>query len=209
MHINPRLTAFFISGDLMKISEKIAKAVRIVTAPPAFIGLLLVGCIAREGGAFAPPGLFVSVFFLQVLTPALAYPAQKILPRFRDQGRDGQRRLAFIFTAAGYTLALACALIFRAGSGLLFITVTYFIAALLLAVINKFSRVHASGHACSSIGTMACMIKFFGNALIAPCAVVAAVTMWASLKLGRHTASEFIMGAATGIAAFCISLIII
>lgn len=198
-----------LSGDLMKISEKIAKAVRIVTAPPVFIGLLLIGCIAQKGGAFASPGLFAAVFFLQVLTPALAYPAQKILPRFKNQGRGGQRRLAFIFTAVGYTLSLACALIFHAGEDLLFITVTYFAAALLLAVINKFSKVHASGHACSAIGTMACMIKFFGYALIAPCAVVAAATMWASLKLGRHTAPEFILGAVTGIAAFCVSLIII
>ena len=56
---------------------------------------------------------------------------------------------------------------------------------------------------------MVCMIRFFGPAFIAPCALIAAATMWASLKLGRHTASELILGAAIGVAAFLICGIII
>ena len=62
---------------------------------------------------------------------------------------------------------------------------------------------------CSSIGTMACIIRFFGPLSVAPCVLVGAATMWASLKLGRHTAAEFILGAAIGVAAFFISGIII
>ena len=193
----------------MKTSEKIAKAIRVFTIPPVFVGLLLIGCLVRGGRDFAAPWLFAAVFFFQVLAPTLAYPIQLLVPRLKAQGRDGQRRLAFILTAVGYTLSFICSLVFSAGKELLFITAVYFSAALLLAVVNKFNRVKASGHACSSIGTMVCMIRFFGPAFIAPYALIAAATMWASLKLGRHTAPEFILGAAIGVAAFLICGIII
>lgn len=183
-------------------TQKIAKAIRVVTIPPVFVGLLLIGCLVRYGRDFAAPWLFAAVFFFQVLAPTLAYPIQLLVPRLRGQGREGQRRLAFILTAVGYTLSFIFSLVFSASKELLFITAAYFSAALLLAVINKFSKVKASGHACSSIGTMACIIRFFGPLSIAPCVLVGAATMWASLKLGRHTAAEFILGAAIGVAAF-------
>ena len=190
-------------------TQKIAKAIRVVTIPPVFVGLLLIGCLVRYGRDFAAPWLFAAVFFFQVLAPTLAYPIQLLVPRLRGQGREGQRRLAFILTAVGYTLSFIFSLVFSASKELLFITAAYFSAALLLAVVNKFSKVKASGHACSSIGTMACIIRFFGPLSIAPCVLVGAATMWASLKLGRHTAAEFILGAAIGVAAFFISGIII
>ena len=190
-------------------TQKIAKAIRVVTIPPVFVGLLLIGCLVRYGRDFAAPWLFAAVFFCQVLAPTLAYPIQLLVPRLRGQGREGQRRLAFILTAVGYTLSFIFSLVFSASKELLFITAAYLSAALLLAVVNKFSKVKASGHACSSIGTMACMIRFFGPLSIAPCVLVGAATMWASLKLGRHTAAEFILGAAIGVAAFFISGIII
>lgn len=193
----------------MKASEKIAKAIRIVTIPPVFVGLLLIGCLVRDGKSFAPAGLFAAVFFFQVLMPTLAYPIQKLSPRLRGQGRDAQRKLAFILTAVGYTLSLICALAFHGSEELVFITATYFAAALLLVVVNKFSRIKASGHACSSIGTMTCMVWFFGNALIVPCALTGAATMWASLKLGRHTAGEFLLGAFISVAAFCVNIIVL
>lgn len=188
----------------MNTSEKIAKAIRTVTIPPVFVGVLLISCIIRDGRDFASPWLFAAVFFLQVLAPTLAYPIQALVPKLKEQGREGQRKLAFILTAAGYTLSFACALIFHAGSELLLITATYFIAALLLAVVNKFSKVKASGHACSSIGTMVYMAWFFGPVLIAPCVIIGAATMWASLKLKRHTAAEFILGALISVTAFIV-----
>ena len=44
--------------------------------------------------------MLCGLLFLVVL-PLLAYPLQKYIPHFKDSGRDGQRSLAMIFSAAG------------------------------------------------------------------------------------------------------------
>ncbi len=35
----------------------------------------------------------------------LAYPMQKILPHWKQKGQEGQRKLAFLFSMAGYSAA--------------------------------------------------------------------------------------------------------
>lgn len=97
----------------MKTSEKIAKAIRVFTIPPVFVGLLLIGCLVRGGRDFAAPWLFAAVFFFQVLAPTLAYPIQLLVPRLKAQGRDGRHTAPeFILGAAiGVAAFLICGII--------------------------------------------------------------------------------------------------
>jgi hypothetical protein len=45
--------------------------------------------------------IVLAVLSLMII-PVLAYPLQNVIPGFKGKGRDGQRKLAFIFTLFGY-----------------------------------------------------------------------------------------------------------
>ena len=101
--------------------DKVFRSIRILTVPPVFALALLVTAYCCLPGVFASPGELLGFILCLSVLPVLGYPLQRVLPHFREKGREGQRSLAMLFSAAGYLLGLAAALITHASRALLVI----------------------------------------------------------------------------------------
>lgn len=84
--------------------NKIHKMIRILTVAPfmAIITLSILLIFRKE----VYPNLWYYLFSLCFLglLPLLAYPLQRFIPPFKNQGRRGQRNLAIVFAVIGYIL---------------------------------------------------------------------------------------------------------
>lgn len=117
-------------------AAKTEKFIRVVSIPPVMVTLL-----------FNDAAEAIVPIVLLGIVPVLAYPCQRFFPRFMDEGRDGQRKLAFIFSLVGYSAALVWALLARVGATLKLICLSYYFSAVILTILNKFMHIKASAHA--------------------------------------------------------------
>lgn len=80
------------------------KIIRVITVTPVVtIGMLLTLFVLRPK---IFPNMFYLVltfFFLSVMT-LIAYPLQKILPGWKEKGRDGQRMFALYLGSSVFTM---------------------------------------------------------------------------------------------------------
>ena len=187
--------------------QKLAKVISILTVAPLMALLLLSWLYCADPVLFG--GLFqylLAVLFLVVL-PIFAYPLQKILPPFRSQGRPGQRKLAFFMAVLGYTLGIVCAAIARAPKTLWLIYLTYFFSGILLTLLNRVTKVRASGHACGVAGPIALLIYMRGAPAL-PMLLLLPLVYWARLAMKRHTPVDLVWGTLTPLAALLLSLLL-
>ena len=167
------------------MKNKIAKIISLITVAPIMaLGLLTLLYFSSNSFHNLTHYLF-AIIYLTVL-PILAYPLQKVLPRFKDKGRKGQRELAFIMVILGYTLGIISAFVLKAPIQYLIIYLAYFLSGISLALINKLSKVKASGHACGVAGPIVMSIYLLGGytwffILLIP------IVFWSRLTMGRHT----------------------
>lgn len=141
--------------------------------------------------------------------PALAYVLSGMIPSFKIKGREGQRKLAFITTLIGYTVALLWAVITGVNKDLMLICLMYFTSVLLLTICNKGLHFRASGHASSFTGPLILTIYFMGWKVIIPSLFIAILIVWSSVYLKRHTLQELAGGMIVSVFAFIISLTLI
>lgn len=185
-----------------------AKAVRIITIPPILVSILVASVYMFAEGVFKNAyEAFLTAFFLGIF-PVLAYPFQKIIPSLKSKGRVLQRKLAFVFTIIGYFAGMIWVNICDVSENTKLIIFSYFFASLLLASLNVFTSIKASGHSCSATGVLIYTLYFFGAAAILLDIVIAVLIVWSSLKLKRHTALELFWGAVPSITAFIVGYII-
>ncbi len=170
--------------------------------------LIIILAINKEGIFRNTLEIVVSIVLLGFV-PILAYVLNGIVPGFRKQGREGQRKLAFVTNLIGYSVALLWALLSDVESALLLICSTYFFSVLILTICNKAFHYRASGHACSFTGPLVLMIYFLGWKVFIPCLLVAALIIWSSVYLKRHTAKELIGGIVVCLLSFALSLFLI
>ena len=185
-------------------SKAIAKAVRVVTAPPVLITCTLLLFWLFGIGVFRNAAeLLLAIFFLGVM-PSIAYPAQKAIPKLRERGRDGQRKLAFVCSLVGYVLGAAVGAAGFATPKMMFVYLSYFLSVLVLAFVNKVLHEKASGHACSTTGSLFFAVFYIGGAAAFPCIFLFVAMAWSSVKLKRHTPRNI----ATGAAVFAVSAVV-
>lgn len=189
--------------------ECIAKTIRVLSIPPVMVSTLILILALNKEGIFRNTSEIVISIVLLGFVPILAYALNGIVPGFREQGREGQRKLAFITNLIGYSAAFLWALISDAESALLLICSTYFFSVLFLSICNKVFHYRASGHACSFTGPLVLLIYFLGWKVIAPCLLVAALIIWSSVYLKRHTAKELTGGIVVCLFSFVLSLFLI
>lgn len=200
---NPRKNIF---GD-DTVAVKFAKSVRVVTIPPILVLALLTILIGNFDEFYTGVLDYALAVVFLMLIPTLAYPAQMLHPVWRTQGRACQRKLAFIFSVIGYSVGLSLAIINRAQPKLLTIYIGYFCSVLLLTVFNKGLKIHASGHAAGVTGPLL-YFAVFSNAWLVPVAALLYVAIiWSSVKMKRHTVTEFILGTLCSVLAFIISML--
>lgn len=178
-----------------------AKIIRVVTVPPVLLTILiLLLWIGREDIFHSGAEAWLSWLLLGGI-PLLAYPLQPMLPGFRKQGREGQRRLAFLLNAVGYTSAMIIGYVMNLSKHLKLIFATYFLSLVILIICNLL-HIRASGHACGVSGPLVLLVYFIGWKALIPCLAVGAAVVWSSLTLKRHTGRDLLLGALACAAGF-------
>ena len=177
---------------------KAAKIVRIVTIPPVMAVALL---LTLRGwlGAFPGATLWIVLAYLAIL-PCLGYPLCALIPALKRQGRAAERTVAVVLSVAGYVGA--CVTCLAAGLTGVDRTVCliYLFSGLTLALVQKLTGWHISGHACGLSGPVAVATWYLhpgfalGYLLLVPVVI-------SSLALKRHTAWELIIGTAVPVLA--------
>ena len=70
----------------------------------------------------------------------------------------------------------------------------YFLAVLILTIVNKVFKIRASGHACSCTFPYLILSYYFGGYVTVICLILYLTEYWASVELKRHTVKEFLGG---------------
>lgn len=189
--------------------EYLAKTIRILSVPPIMVSIFILILAFDKNNIFRNSTEIIIMIALLGLVPALAYVLSGLIPKVKQQGREGQRKLAFVTNLAGYSIALLWAILTNVRKELLLICLTYFISVVLLTICNKRFHFRASGHASSFTGPLILMIYFLGWKVIIPSFLIAALIIWSSIYLKRHTIKELAGGMLVNILAFIFSVIIV
>ena len=193
----------------LKVTKVFAKIFRVITVPPFLALLLLLYLYFGTEGYFKNVTELLLVGFCIVILPILSYPICFAVPKLRAGGRKAERTMAFIMTGVGYTLLMIPTFLCGFSEKLTVICVTYFLSALFLILFNKGLKLKASGHACGVFGPILIFLYVGGSVLLIPCLAVLGVTVWSSLKLGRHTPRELFLGGLCSAVALITSIVLI
>lgn len=177
----------------MSADLRAAKIIRVITVPPVMAAWLILALWMRSFIVRTESEAIVSIVFLSLL-PLAAYPISAAVPVLRKKGREGQRNLAFAFSFAGYIGGWIYARFFSGERTLVFIFAVYVFSVILLLVFNKLLRLRASGHACSVSGPILVICFVLRGWWIPVCAAVFALSFWGSVRSGRHTVGEYLLG---------------
>ncbi|MDR0890022.1 MAG: hypothetical protein LBM28_05180 [Oscillospiraceae bacterium] len=176
----------------MKITQRIAKIIRIITTAPFAATFLCTLLLLLDKVAFRSYWHYAAALFFLALLPLMAYPTAALVPSIKKKGRKGQRNLAVIFSVIGYIGGFLFALLAKGTPTEEVLYCTYLISGAGIAVCTVF-RFKVSGHACGISGPVAKLVEFvgpwflFGYILLIP-------TIWSSLKLKRHSILELLAG---------------
>lgn len=193
----------------MITKEHIAKIIRILSVPPIMVSIFILILAIHKNNIFRNSTEITIMIVLLGLVPALAYVLSGLVPKVKKQGREDQRKLAFITNLTGYSIALLWAIFTNVDKNLLLICLTYFLSVVLLTICNKGFHFRASGHAASFTGPLILLVYFLGWKVIIPALIIAVLIVWASVYLKRHTIKELAGGILVNILAFIFSVIII
>ena len=187
--------------------NKLAKIVRGAAIPPTFVLVLSVLMYLLKPSVFRGFFDLVVMLFTLAICPALAYPLAKILPHYKCKGRAGSRSLAFLTSAVGYVIGTLYAFLSGASDDLKFIFTGYLIALVALTVLNRLCKRKASGHACGIVGPLLYTVYYFGPFFFIPCALIAALVVWASIYRKSHTPGELFLGSLCALTGFFSALL--
>jgi hypothetical protein len=174
--------------------ERAAKAIRIATLAPILAGAMLIDLQIVQPEVFPHWGYFVYTFFFLAVLPVLAYPVQKVLPRFSEKGREGQRHLAMIFAFCGYVLDVVVNRIADAPNGLLYIGLLYLISGALVLASNQLLHLRASGHAAGVTAAALVLITLKETCGVFIGISILILVYLSSIRIKRHTFAQLLGG---------------
>jgi hypothetical protein len=190
------------------LTNKIAKIIRVVTVPPIMLtSLLLLLWFAPAQPLISGASFFV-LFLCLAAVPILAYPFQLILPSWRAQGRTLQRKLAFRFSMVGYLAAGIASFWLPPDVNGIAICHGYCFALIFLLLLQGVGKIHASGHACSLTGPIFYLAYFFGWQYLIIGVGLWTLVMWSSIRLGRHSKTDFCLGSLCAVLGALLGLVI-
>lgn len=179
---------------MKKLSAFAARLIRVLSIPPVMVVLLVAALATQRSDVYVSlQDTAVSLICLAGI-PAAAYPASVCIPSVRKKGREGQRNLAFVFTAAGYLLACLYCAARPVPVLFLFLHVTYLFSLIILLFFNRALHIKASGHACSLTGPVGFAFLFLSPPLVVAGLFLYLSVAWASVRAKRHTVTEFLLG---------------
>ena len=183
--------------------EKTAKIIRIITIPPIEVFVMLLILYGSRREEFGTSGnLMMAILFLSVI-PICSYPiaARK---KNQEENRNNQRKMAFVFNFLSYMAAMLIGYYVGCNKMLQSIFNSYFLAVMILTIINKVFKIRASGHACSCTLPYLILSYYLGWIAAAICLVCYLAEFWASVELKRHTVKEFLLGSVVACMVFAL-----
>jgi len=193
----------------MKIVDRFAKVVRIVTVPAVTSGCAMTLLWLSDTAIYRSLVDYLMVMLGLTGLPLLSYGVTAMVPKLRALGREGQRKYAMYFSAVGYVLCFGYGMLTGANTAYRVITGTYVVSIVLLLVLNKGMHFKASGHACSTAGPLVALCYFLGGWYIPAGAAVCALVIWSSMKLKQHRFWELVTGSAvSGVSFVCLALLL-
>lgn len=184
--------------EVAGLKRKTAKLISVITVVPivALFAITLLYVEFKE--QFRSIWWYIySIFFLTLL-PISSYPLQYVLPKYKNAGRSGERKLAFILAVIGYLVGIILSFLLKAPTIVQKIFSAYVTSGVLLAIINKFIKFKASGHACGISGPITLLYYFLGKSVLWLCLILP-IVYWARISLDRHSIKELIAGTGVGI----------
>lgn len=182
--------------------KALAKFIRVITAAPFMACLLFTLLYWKDPSEMTDLAHYLWSLFFYTLLPLLAYPTAWLLPKVRKGGRTSERKLAILFSVAGYIGGVVY-LALQGGTGAEWLVcLTYLGSGVAIALFSFLLRFKASGHTCGVSGPAAMLAHLLGPPWLALYLLVAAV-FWASLQMKRHTVAQLLAG---GIIPVCIML---
>ena len=191
-----------------QIIRRIANWISIITVVPLISLYVLTALFLYKPFVFSHSNYwyFISLLFLTII-PITAYPLKKFIPKYRDRGRRGERRLAFIMGVSGQVLGIIVSFVFNAPKGVKTVFLAYLFSGIMLTFINAVIGHKASGHAAGISGPFTLLLYFISFKFIYTYLILPAV-FWSRLKLNRHDLKELFSGTAVGIMATIFALIV-
>lgn len=190
--VNPRQNGLDVS----------ARIIRILSVPPVLVILLSLVLYFSDpavfGGSVWRPVLMC--LFL-ALIPSLGYPLQLLIPTWKEQGRPLQRKLAFVFSVTGYMAGLIYSLVSGTTRTERLVYFSYVITVLFLIGFNVLIRIRSSGHAAGIAGPLCILVIAVSPWLCLVCIPIWLLSLWASVRLKRHTIREYLLGTACSLGA--------
>ena len=187
------------------MKEKLAKFISVITVVPIVALFAVTLLYANLKVQFVSIWWYIySIFFLTLL-PISAYPLQYVLPKYKNTGRTGERKLAFILAVVGYLSGIILSFALKGPVIVQKIFAAYVASGGILALINKFIKFKASGHACGISGPITLLYYFLGGPVLC-LYLILPIVFWARISLGRHSFKELIAGAGVGILSTIIAL---
>lgn len=183
------------------MKDRIAGVIRKITVPPELAAAMLLIFRMTFGESFISWPLLAAEMLFLVLVPVSAYPIS-MRKDAKNGGRESQRKLAFIMNLFGYGCALAAGIAGNGSQMLLAVLWGYFLAVILLILLNKLAGIRASGHACSCTLPYLFFCRYLGIEAVFACLLLYLAEFWASVRLKRHTAKEFLLGSLTALFSF-------
>ena len=178
----------------MQFRQKLAKAIRVISAPPFAAAAFALILYFNPAGAIVRRDQLVACLLGLSVGAVLAYPISAAL----HTGREKQRVIAMYISLLSYGILLVWSLICPNGNEFRFVCMTYFMSVIMLIVFNRLLHIRSSGHSCS----------VSGPEWILGCAAVYALIFWASVETKRHTPKEFILGSVCLLIAAGISALV-
>lgn len=188
------------------MTYKFAKTIRVLTTAPVLAVILCTLLRLLLPGSFASTGHYLAALGFLAAAPLTAYPISYAIPSLRKKGRDGQRNLALVFSLAGYIGGFLFVMLDGGTATEKVMFGTYLISGAGIAVCTLL-RFKASGHACGCSGPIA-MLALYANPWFLIGYAFLTPVFWASRKLGRHSAAQFLAGAAIPVLAILLCSVI-
>jgi hypothetical protein len=180
------------------------KAIRIMTAAPILAMASLALLWIHRRNVFSNVLQLWALIACLGLLPLMAYPLQRFIPHFKDQGRIGQRYLAMIFAVGGYILSILVCALSNASRSIWFFCLEYLLSGIIIILFNKAFQLKISGHICGVVGPMLLLIQNgLWPAFPIGCIILVLVAI-ASLKTNRHTIMQIVGGGVASLLAFVI-----
>jgi hypothetical protein len=187
------------------MKNKICKIISILSLAP-LIALYVLTAIYRHDARVFGGGLWygISILFLTVL-PISAYLLEHWLPAYKNRGRQGERKLAFVMCISGYVLGTAVSMACGAPRGVRMIFLSYLVSGGVLTLVNSAFKFKASGHACGTAGPYVPLMYFVGPQVWYVIFLLVPV-YWARIAMGRHDWKELLSGTLIGMAASALTM---